>query len=263
MPDGRIDPRQAERYRQMGAWLRKYGESIYATTGGPYKPDLWGVSTRRGSKVYLHVLHQWTKAGSEPPAPLRLPPLSRKVVACSALTGGTPAFRQTDEGLEIGLLEKDCDEIDTIFVLELDGPADDIKPISTLLRGSLTTGKKASASSIWSNDYNADKAFDGDEGTRWGGAPRSTSGWLEVDLGKPMTFDRVLILESPWHRVRKFQLQYRDGENWVTFHEGTKLGDFRLSFKPITAQRVRLNILDSTNVPTLWEFELFPPERKE
>ncbi|MFV1994097.1 MAG: alpha-L-fucosidase, partial [Verrucomicrobiales bacterium] len=31
MPDGRIEPRQVERLEQMGAWLKKYGESIYGT----------------------------------------------------------------------------------------------------------------------------------------------------------------------------------------------------------------------------------------
>ena len=35
MPDGRIEARQVERLREMGAWLKQYGESIYATRGGP------------------------------------------------------------------------------------------------------------------------------------------------------------------------------------------------------------------------------------
>ena len=28
MPDGRIGPQQVERFREMGDWLRKYGESV-------------------------------------------------------------------------------------------------------------------------------------------------------------------------------------------------------------------------------------------
>jgi alpha-L-fucosidase len=254
MPDGRIDPRQAQRYREMGAWLKKYGESIYATTGGPYKPALWGVSTRKESKIYLHVL-RWD--GDR----LLLPPLGKKVVASAALTGGTPTFKQAEDGLEICLPKENQDEIDTIIVLELDGPAAEIRQISQLTQGSLTVGKKASASANWSKDYDASKAFDGDETTRWGAAPGSRSGWLEVDLGRPMTFNRTIILENPWNRVRKFQLQYREGEEWRTFHEGTKLGEFYLSFEPITAQHVRLNILEATDVPTLWEWELYAPER--
>jgi alpha-L-fucosidase len=38
MPDGRIEPRQVTRLEEMGDWLRKYGETIYGTRGGPWKP---------------------------------------------------------------------------------------------------------------------------------------------------------------------------------------------------------------------------------
>ncbi len=102
-------------------------------------------------------------------------------------------------------------------------------------------------------------AFDGDKSTRWGATPGSRAGWLAVDLGKPTTFDRVAIFETPWNRVQKFQLQCREGEEWSTFHEGTKLGDFRLRFKPVTAQHVRLNVLEATEVPTIWEVQFFAP----
>jgi alpha-L-fucosidase len=56
MPDGRIEDRQADRLREMGAWLNEYGASIYATNGGPVSPQEWGVTTSSESKMYLHVL---------------------------------------------------------------------------------------------------------------------------------------------------------------------------------------------------------------
>jgi alpha-L-fucosidase len=34
-PDGVIDPEQAARLKEIGAWLAKNGESIYGTRGGP------------------------------------------------------------------------------------------------------------------------------------------------------------------------------------------------------------------------------------
>ena len=58
MPTGAIEPRQVDRLKQMGQWLEKYGESIYGTRGGPYKPGKGIVSTRKGDTVYVHVL-QW------------------------------------------------------------------------------------------------------------------------------------------------------------------------------------------------------------
>jgi alpha-L-fucosidase len=253
MPDGRIDPRQAANYRDMGKWLSKYGESIYGTTGGPYKPGQWGVSTRKANTVYLHVLQRW---GDDK---LTLPPLPREVVKCRALTGGQPTFKQAADSLTVHLPQESQDDIDTILALELDGMAGDLKPISALETGSIAQGKAVSASAEWSADYSAAKAFDGDDGTRWGAAPGSKSGWLEADFGKPLTFDRICILENPWDRVRKFQLQYLDGETWRTFHEGTTLGEFRLKLEPITAQQLRLNILEATDVPTIWEVQVFGP----
>jgi alpha-L-fucosidase len=56
MPDGRIEPRQVERLMGMGQWLRRYGESIYGTRGGPWLPTDTMASTRKGRNVYLHLL---------------------------------------------------------------------------------------------------------------------------------------------------------------------------------------------------------------
>ena len=255
MPDGRIDPRQIDNYMKMGQWLGKYGVSIYETTGGPWRPGPWGAAARKGDTIYLHVL-AW------PERQLRLPPIEGKIVACRALTGGTPTFRQGQRSVVVNLPAQDRDKIDTIIALTVDGSAGDIPAESQLPPGALTLHGKASASSVWSEGYTADKAFDGDTDTRWGAAPGSRSGWLQVDLGKPMAISQVVILEEPWNRVRKYQLQYQDGNEWRTFHEGTTLGDLHLRFPQITAQVVRLNILEAVEVPTIWEFALYGPSQR-
>ncbi len=102
-------------------------------------------------------------------------------------------------------------------------------------------------------------AFDGDEGTRWGAEAGSTSGWIEVDFGEPKAFDRAMVLEAQWNRTQSYRVEYLEGEEWKVAHEGETLGDVVLEFEPITAQKVRLNILEATDVPTLWEFHLYPP----
>ena len=58
-PTGEIAPEQANLLKEMGAWLAKYGESIYGTRGGPFKPGDYGVSTRKGNTIYLHIC-DWT-----------------------------------------------------------------------------------------------------------------------------------------------------------------------------------------------------------
>ena len=105
--------------------------------------------------------------------------------------------------------------------------------------------------------YGPEKAFDGYESTRWGAKTGARSGWLEVDLGEPQTFSRVEILEGDWNRVQEFELQYRDGDTWVTFAKGTTLGTYALKVEPIAARFVRLNILKASRIPTIPEFQLY------
>jgi len=128
MPDGQIEPRQVERLKQMGQWLKKYGQSIYATRGGPYKPGKWGAATYKGNRVYLHVLN-WSGKSVSQPAIDRKPhgPLAG-IVGSKLLTGGKVTVEQDKDGVTINVAEQDQQEIDTIVVLELDGPAGKIIP---------------------------------------------------------------------------------------------------------------------------------------
>ena len=121
-PNGQVDVPQADRLREIGAWLSKYGESIYATRGGPFLPGEWGAATCRGNSIYLHIL-KW------PGEKLVLPALPAKVTGASALTGGKPSFAQTEKGLEISLPETARDEMDTIITLQLDSATDGIQPL--------------------------------------------------------------------------------------------------------------------------------------
>jgi len=116
MPDGRIEPRQVEVLKGVGAWLDRNGESIYGTRGGPFKPGRYGASTRRGNRIYLHVF-AW-----ESPL-LKLPAIPLKVVGSRILGGSLVAIRQTEAGLDISVPEGDRHPVDTIVVLDLDGPA--------------------------------------------------------------------------------------------------------------------------------------------
>ena len=116
MPDGRIEPRQAQRLREMGNWLRKYGQSIYATQGGPFKPGDWGASTHKGNRIYVHIL-KWDGDS------VKLPDISKSIVRSSVLTGGKAYVEQSGQGIEISVPVRYRKSIDTIVVLELDGPA--------------------------------------------------------------------------------------------------------------------------------------------
>jgi alpha-L-fucosidase len=125
---------------------------------------------------------------------------------------------------------------------------------------SLAIDKPAKASGVWQDNlkqYGPAAAFDDDPSTRWGGPVGSRGGWLEVDLGEETTVSRAVIQEG-WDRTRKFSVQYKVGDEWRDAAAGTTIGaNWELRFAPVKAQVFRLNIADATDVPTIWEFQLF------
>ena len=122
MPTGEIAPEQANLLKEMGVWLAEYGESIYGTRGGPFKPGDYGVSTRKGNTIYLHIC-EWTDDV------LTLPAIPLKVLRSRVLSGGQADVRQTAAGLQLSVPESDRQPIDTIVALELDGAALDLSAV--------------------------------------------------------------------------------------------------------------------------------------
>ena len=110
MLDGRFEQRQKDTLLKIGAWLKTNGESIYGTRGGPFEPGLWGASTQRGNKVYVHVL-------SWPGETLRLAPAKQTYKSARRLNGGEVQWKQTDGGLEISVPTNQRDSLDTIVEL--------------------------------------------------------------------------------------------------------------------------------------------------
>jgi len=262
MPDGRIEPRQVERLKQMGGWLAKYGDAVYGTRGGPLKPGRWGASTCKGDRVYLFVM-SWPP--DQPPVgarPLQLPAIGRRILSARTLSGGNAVVEQTKGGVAVRLREADRDEIATVIELTVDGNAYDIKPVAVVHRSpSVAFGKQAKASNVFQNQpaHGPEMAFDDDPTTRWATDAGTHSAWLEVDLGAPQRVGRAAISEAYPGRVQAYELQYHDGKSWKTVHAGKTLGeDARIEFGPVTAQRVRLQISEATEGPTIWEFQLLP-----
>lgn len=60
-PNGEIPGESVKHLREMGEWLSRYGETIYATRNGIIPPQTWGVSTQKGKLLYVHIL-AWDQA---------------------------------------------------------------------------------------------------------------------------------------------------------------------------------------------------------
>lgn len=56
-PDGSLPDLSIDRMKEIGDWMRVYGETIYGTRGGLVTPRDWGVTTQKGNKLYVHILN--------------------------------------------------------------------------------------------------------------------------------------------------------------------------------------------------------------
>ena len=187
---------------------------------------------------------------------ITLPPIDAKIRSAKLLTGGNLSYTQSTDEITITVPKEFQQPIDTIVELKLDRPAATIAPISTAA-ASLTLEKKTTASNTYRSQpqYAPDKATDGSDSTRW--ATDTETAWIEVDLGKPETFSKAMINEAYPGRIQKFELQKKVDGNWQTFCSGTTLGQNKLiKFDAVTAQNIRLNILETTDGPTIYQFQL-------
>jgi alpha-L-fucosidase len=139
--DGTIYEPIKKNFLEMGEWLKVYGESIYGTRGGPYKPAGWGGATHKGNKIYLHVTQNWTDGN------LVLPALPTKILRVSTFGEGVPTFKQTNEAVVIKLDKKYHEDVDTVIVLEIDSAASAIIPIDYFEENKISLDATAKASS--------------------------------------------------------------------------------------------------------------------
>ena len=90
-PNGELPATALARLKEMGEWLRKYGETLYGTTAGDIPAQEWGVTTRKGNRLFIHIFDLKAKE-------LQLP-LSCKVVKAFTYDGKQPVkFTKNKEG---------------------------------------------------------------------------------------------------------------------------------------------------------------------
>lgn len=96
-PDGALPDAALERLAGIGAWMQKNATTIRGTEAGPVTPRAWGVTTRRGDRIYVHIL-DW------PDTELFVPIRGMRVRKAENFADGTAVgFRQDDEGVTLRL----------------------------------------------------------------------------------------------------------------------------------------------------------------
>ena len=120
----------------------------------------------------------------------------------------------------------------------------------------LARGRKASADNVRGGAaaYGAERAVDGDPSTYWATDDGVLAAALEVDLGRPQAFNRVVLQEyiRLGQRVKGFVVEAWVGAEWKEIGRGQTIGYKRILRIPdVTAQKVRLRITEARGCPTV------------
>ncbi len=113
MPNGKIQEIHSERIREVGQWLKKYGQTIYGTRKGPTLPNEEYVSTRKENIIYIHVLNPEINI-------LHIEDKVPELKSVVYFDNNEPLpYQNNESGLSIDLSHQNLDEINSVVVLEL------------------------------------------------------------------------------------------------------------------------------------------------
>jgi len=127
-----------------------------------------------------------------------------------------------------------------------------------------------SASSSRGAGYTASQVLDGNYDSYWAAAAGQTRATLELDFGKPKSFNRILIQEyvNLGQRLSAFTVEKEVEGKWLPLAQGTTIGYTRILRVPDTrAQKIRVNFLEAKGEPLIAELGvyaapalIFPPK---
>lgn len=140
-------------------------------------------------------------------------------------------------------------------------PDADVKRLAefgSALQSTYARNKNLAAQADNASLYRA--AVDSDPDTVWSPPEGSHAATIDLTFSHPIHFDRALTMESlvDGQKIMKYAIQLKDGAEWKTVYAGTTIGHKKIDiFQPLSAQRVRLNILSAASTPKIREFQLF------
>ncbi|TLX76414.1 hypothetical protein E9993_05850 [Labilibacter sediminis] len=255
---GIINPKHAKRYREIGTWLNKYGESVYGTEGGPYMSGPWGVCTQKKGKVYLHLLASWNGGN------ITFPPLSIKVNKARLLTGGNVHFHQDNQGLYLTIDKKYLNPLNTIVELSVADHSGLILSIATMPKDTITIGAEVLASSGQESAGNLVvlEAKEFSEGafvkSKWKTDRKDLNPCLILKLKNENIFKQILI-KSKDSNIRSYDIDIFNGEKWVNIFKGNELSDITgiILDKPVKSSQLRFQFYSSKGQLQISSINLF------
>ncbi len=120
MGNGRIDPADVEILQAIGRWWQINGESIRGTARTPLPVQAWGESTRKGTRLYLHVF-DWPRDGRLVVAGLKSP-ATRAWLLADAKCAPLKVQRLNPMDLNVEVSAAAPDPVDSVVVLDSPEP---------------------------------------------------------------------------------------------------------------------------------------------
>ena len=144
------------------------------------------------------------------------------------------------------------------------GPVAKLNEHVVITTRNLATGKPIHASSS-PEAVGPDQANDGNFRSSWYLEEGKTSGWLEVDLKKPESFNTLTIVEPvgqldnyPVSRIRSCRFECWNGKNWIGLTGGEAPKPATIHRIPrIASQKVRLVLESSRQMPHIAEIGVY------
>ena len=109
-PDGKLPEQAVDRLESLGKWMDEFGFTIYGTQRGDIPPRDWGATTRKGDRLYIHILDLQNDS-------LFIPLKDCKITAAQCVNDGKRLkFIQDKDGvlLKLGTVPDETD-----FIVEL------------------------------------------------------------------------------------------------------------------------------------------------
>lgn len=114
--------------------------------------------------------------------------------------------------------------------------------------------------------FAADNITDESLSSYWAAGEGIINASLEINLGSPAIFDRLMLQEPIrfGQRIREFSVECWIDGTWQEITRGTTVGYKRLlRIDPIETTKAKLNILDANNTPAISNFGLFKATKNE
>lgn len=123
--EGLIPKASINRLKEIGAWMKINGESIYGTHASPFRELSWGRCTQKfiktGTRLYLHVF-DWPEDGQ-----LTVPGIYNKPENAYLLADNSKqvlSVKRHEDSILINTPSQAPDSINSVIVLDIDGKAD-------------------------------------------------------------------------------------------------------------------------------------------